>query len=112
MAKSLFKVIQDPNIKRTSQILLRVNREESVAIKKLAGACKLSQSEYLRRAALGRRAEVDRDTDLVLALSAITAEVRKLHAALLTKDIRPPAEIMALVLDEALVAIRAITESI
>ncbi|MCK4132587.1 hypothetical protein HFK86_09530 [Ralstonia pseudosolanacearum] len=57
-------------------------------------------SEFARRAALGRKADVDHQTEAVLALSAITREVRALHAAMVQHGVTPPeADLLPVILE-------------
>ncbi|ART61447.1 hypothetical protein CBP36_20995 (plasmid) [Acidovorax carolinensis] len=70
----------------------------------------MDESEFIRRAALGRKADVDFETEIVLSLSDITRAVRALHAALLEHKIAPPeAELLPLIL-EARAAIQRISK--
>ncbi|AMR80271.1 hypothetical protein A2G96_09580 [Cupriavidus nantongensis] len=60
----------------------------------------MDESEFIRRAALGRKADVDFETEIVLALSDITRAVRALHADMVERGITPPeAELLPLILE-------------
>lgn len=67
--------------------------------------------EFARRAALGGKAEVDYQTEVVLELSAITRGVRALHAAMVKCGVAPPEEDLLLVIMGARRAILRISET-
>lgn len=70
----------------------------------------MTLSEFIRRAALGRRADVDYETEIVLALSDITRAIRGFHAAMVERGITPPEELLRPVILEARAAILRISK--
>ena len=86
--------------KRSKRLPVLMTEKEFAQIKHLAGIRKLDVSDFMRRSALGRRADVDHETDIVLALSDCTRAIRALHAAFVEKGVKPPEEaLMPVILD-------------
>jgi len=102
---------KDEAEKRSKRIVLRVTADEEAKIKKAAAVRQMDVAEYTRRAALGRKADVDHQTEFVLALSAITREVRALHASMVERGIAPPEKAMLPLILEARQAILRISEA-
>lgn len=100
MAKQrLFKPVPD-NERKDTPILLRLTKVDAATIRNSASIRQLSASEFVRRAALGRKADVDYETEIVLALSGITRVIRGYHAALVERGFVPPeAELSAVIVD-------------
>ncbi|MES2879173.1 MAG: hypothetical protein V4713_12185 [Pseudomonadota bacterium] len=97
MAK--FKKIA-PEEKRGERIPVMVNVAEKDQITLLAKIRDLSVSDYCRRTALQRRADVTFDTQAILTLIDLTREIRQLHATFKEAGIAPPEESMlGLILD-------------
>lgn len=96
--------------KRSVPMLVRWTPDEAQRVRHSAGIRQLDVAEFIRRAALGRKANVDRETEAVLALSAITREVRALHAAMVERGITPPEGDLLPVILEARQAILRIAE--
>jgi uncharacterized protein (DUF1778 family) len=86
---------------RKGRIPVRVTPEEDAQIRTAAGIRHLDVAEYMRRAALGRRADVAYDVEIVLALSDITRVIRGMHAALVEQGVRPPEEEMLALIRDA-----------
>jgi len=102
---------KDEAEKRSKRIVMRVTTDEELKIKRAAAVRQMDVSEFARRAALGRKADVDQQTEAVLALSAITREVRALHAAMVKHGVTPPEEDLLPVILEARQAILKISEA-
>ncbi|WP_454734301.1 plasmid mobilization protein [Cupriavidus pauculus] len=86
--------------KRSVQMVVRWTPDEAQKVRHSAGIRHMDVAEFIRRAALGRKADVDYETEVVLALSAITREVRALHAAMVEHGLKPPeAELLPLILE-------------
>lgn len=103
MASKLFKKIPDAD-RRTIRYEIRLNAAEEVLIKHAADIRKLSVAEYFRRTALGRRADVRYDMEIVLRLVHVVQSVREMHADLVVHGIAPTAEGFRPVIEEALAA--------
>lgn len=108
MAK-LFEKKPDDQV-RIKRIPVLVTVEEHDQIKSKAKKRNLNASDYMRRAALGRRADVDHETAIVLALSDHTRSIRELHAAYLEKGDVPPEPLLAILIQEAKAAMLRITK--
>lgn len=99
MAKQLFKQ-KETSERRTIRKVFRVTEEEGKKIRRHAEIRQLDESEFMRRAALGRRADVDMETEIVLVLSDITRAVRAMHATYMEHGAIPPeSEMLGLILD-------------
>ncbi len=99
MARSHFQKKPDAQ-KRTVQTLVRWTEDEVQKVRHSASIRQMDVAEFIRRAALGRKADVDFETEIVLALSDITRAVREMHAAMVERGITPPeAELLPLILE-------------
>ncbi|HIH2745198.1 TPA: plasmid mobilization protein [Burkholderia lata] len=99
MAKHHFTK-KDDSERRTIRKVFRVTEEEDQKIRHSASIRQMDDSEFIRRAALGRKADVDYETEIVLTLSDITRAVRAMHAAMVERGIAPPeAELLPLILE-------------
>lgn len=67
---------------------------ELVIIAEAAKMRNMSTSAFMRSAALGRRADVDYVSPIVLKLSDATRAVRELHAGYLAQGLEPPEDLM------------------
>lgn len=109
MTKKLFKQVSDAE-RKDDPILVRLSKADAEAIRHSAAIRQLSVSEFIRRAALGRKADVDYETEIVLVLSAVTRAIRGMHAALVERGISPPEEEWRPVIVEARAAILRISK--
>ena len=62
----------------------------------------MTVAEFMRRAALGRKADVAYDTQIVLQLSDVVRCIRAVHKQMVELQIKPPEEIWFPIMDEAL----------
>ena len=101
MAKRGFR--SKPNdVVRSVKTLIGWTPDEHSAVDKNAVARKVPFAEFVRRAALGRKApDVDYVTDIVVELSSITRTLRAIHAAMVEQGAQPPEADMLAVLNEA-----------
>ena len=109
MANTLFRPKPEQE-KRKVQILVRCTQEEATQVRHGAAVRKMDVAEFVRRAALGRRADVDHQTEIVLALSSITREIRALHAAMVEHGVSPPEEALLPLILEARKAIMKVSD--
>lgn len=99
MAKSHFKAKSEDE-KLKVKILVGWTESDAAQLREKAKLRKLDVNEYIRRCALGRKADVDYDTDIVLTLSGITHAIRAMHAGMIERNIKPPEpEMLSLILD-------------
>ena len=106
----LFTLLPD-GVGMEVRIEFRVSKSEREKIKKLAAVRQISVSDFLRRAALGRAAPMDFDTDLVLCLSDATRSIRALHKAYLQIGCPPPEDLLRPVIEKTIMAIERISNS-
>lgn len=88
------------------EILL--SQGEAEEIRSLARIRNLSMADYMRRAALGRRADTRFETETVLALREVVQSIRQLCAAQAKERISPSDELGTLI-DKALAAMLRIS---
>ena len=106
--KNLFKKIPEEN-RKAKIIHVRVSSADAEIISASAKARNLNVCDFMRRSALGRRADVRFETEIVLQLKDIIQAIRILHFALVERGIPPHEEAWGLVIDEALSAMRHIS---
>jgi len=107
----LFEVVLD-EVRKSAAVLVRFSAHDLSTIRESARVHNLSTSEFLRRAGLGRRADVDHESRMVLALSDSTRAIRALHASMLDLGIEPPEELLRSAILAAGTAILVITDSV
>jgi len=104
----LFKKM--PNAERKSfrqEIRLTVKEDET--IRKSAKIRNLSVSDFLRRAALGRRADVQYETQIVLALGDLIQSARDLNATMVERGFQPSEDLLCIT-QEAIAAMKRISK--
>lgn len=101
---------KDPVNVRSVRYPILLTEEEAMTIRQAASIRQLSVAEFIRRAALGRKADVDYETEIVLVLSGITRVIRGYHAALVERGVAPPEAEMSAVIVDARAAIHRITK--
>lgn len=105
MAKLFQKKAEDE--KRTKRVPLLLTEAEKEKIKRSASIRHLDASEFIRRAALGRKADVDYETEIVLVLSDVTRAIREFHSALVERGITPPeSALLPVILDARAAMVR------
>lgn len=109
MAKSHFQKKADDQ-KRSVPTLIRWTESEVQKVRQSAGIRHMDVAEFIRRAALGRKADVDYEIEIVLALSDITRAVRAMHAAMVAQGIAPPEDQLLPLILEARAAILRISK--
>lgn len=105
----LFKKIPDDQL-RSVRYEIRLTAKEAEAIQFSASIRQMSVAEFMRRAALGRRADVRYEVEIVIVLRDVVAAIRLLYAALVERGITPPKEAWGPLIDEACAAMRRITK--
>lgn len=100
MAKRLFMKVEESE-RRSVRLPLLLTLDESEKIRQSASIRDMSAAEFCRRAALGRKADVHYETQIVLELSDATRAIRELHAGLVERGITPPEEAMQQLIADA-----------
>lgn len=77
--------------KRTIRYPILLTEKEAETIRHAAFIRNLSVADFIRRAALGRKADVKFETEIVLALCNLVDEIKRMHAGI-TKNMKVPAE--------------------
>lgn len=77
--------------KRTIRYPILMTEKEAETIRQAALIRNLSVADFIRRAALGRKADVKFETEIVLALCNLVDEIKELHAGI-KKNMKLPAE--------------------
>ena len=104
-----FKSVSDED-RKDSPILVRMNKKDLDTIKYSASIRNLSVSEFMRRAALGRKADVSYETKIVLQLSEVVRAIRAIHKAMVEHKIVPPEHIWGPLMDSAEAAMLRISK--
>ncbi|HEY6095517.1 MAG TPA: hypothetical protein VIU93_11255 [Gallionellaceae bacterium] len=94
--------------KRSRTSLIRWTEEEFEQVKVAAGIRHLTMSEFIRRTALGRKADVQIEVDIILALSRVVQEIRSLHREMVERGLAPPEKELLEVMQSAGAAILTI----
>lgn len=105
----LFKTVPAEQ-RRSNRYEIRLTAKEAEAIQFSAKIRQMSVAEFMRRAALGRRADVRYEVEIVIVLRDVVAAIRLLYAALVERGITPPKEAWGPLIDEACAAMRRITK--
>ena len=92
--------------KRTIRYPILLTQKEAETIRHFALIRNLSVADFIRRAALNRKADVKFETEIVLALCSLVNEIKNMHAGI-TKNMKLPKEFV-----EWRVVIRAAQEAI
>ncbi len=105
----LFKKMSDSE-KKLERIEIRLSTKDAKTIRASAFMRNLTVADFIRRAALGRRADVGFEVEIVLALSDVVKSIRQLNAAFIAHGFPPPREELGGVLDAALAAMLGISK--
>jgi hypothetical protein len=108
MAK-LFKKLPDAE-KRTIRYEILLSQSEARDIRTFAQIRNLSVADFMRRASLGRRADVRYETETVLRLREIVQSIRQLHATYSSQGFPIPKDAWGTLMDEALAAMLRISK--
>lgn len=79
-------------------------KKEYEEIKLAASIRQLDVSDFVRRSALGRKADIRYEVDTVLALSDLTRAIREIHAAYVEGGATPPVDEWRLIRKAAIAA--------
>jgi uncharacterized protein (DUF1778 family) len=83
---------------------LRLTQEEDQQIRDAASLRQLDISEYIRRAALGRKADVRIEVEAILMLIEVVKDIRELHAVVVATGALPPEAQWQPVIEQAVAA--------
>ena len=87
--------------KKISRLEIRLTAIDAATINASAEMRNLSMSDFMRRAALGRRADVHFETEIVVALREVAQAIQVMHAAFVKQGAPPPEAKIAELLDIA-----------
>lgn len=96
---------KDASERKTVLRRLRLTTKEDEEIKLAASIRQLGVSEYMRRTALGRKADIRYEVDTVIAISALMRTLRELHAAYTQGGATIPLEEWVLIREAAIAAL-------
>lgn len=105
----LFKAIPSDEL-RSVRFAIRATEAEAADIRQAASIRNLSVADYIRRAALGRKADVRIETDIILGLGNCVQAIRDLRTNYLEKGFEPPTESMNGVVRQCTAAILRVGE--
>ena len=95
---------KDETSARSVRRELRLTKEEDRQIRDAAAVRQIDVSDLIRRAALGRKADVKIEVEIILVLIEVVKEIRELHACVLATGILPPEPQWQPVIDQAVAA--------
>jgi uncharacterized protein (DUF1778 family) len=101
---------KEPSELRSVRYPILLTEAEAETIRHSASIRNMSVAEFMRRAALGRKADVSYETKIVLQLSDVVRAIRAIHKGMLELQIAPPEEIWGPLIDEAIAAMRRIRD--
>jgi len=104
-----FKKISEHDL-RSISYRIHLTETEAETIRTSAGIRNLSVADFMRKAALGRRADVRYETQIVLSLWSVDRSLRALRAAMVERGINPPDSELRPVLKEIFKATAAIAD--
>lgn len=87
--------------RKISRFEIRLTAIDAATISASAEARNLSMSDFMRRAALGRRADVHFETEIVISLREVAQSIQAMHAAYVRQGAPPPDTIIGELLDLA-----------
>jgi uncharacterized protein (DUF1778 family) len=96
----LFKK-KDESQLRSVRRPIKLTAKEDEEIRLAANIRQMDISDFIRCAALGRKADVDFDTEIVLALSELTKVIRLMHTTLVEEGLNAGEELWLPVIEEA-----------
>lgn len=102
-----FKPVSDRQ-RRDTIMSVRMTSEEKQKIVEQAKIRNLTASNYLLRCGLKRRADVKIETEMILEVRAAVAEIKALHAMYMASGNPPPENLLAPVLQNAILAIQSL----
>jgi hypothetical protein len=105
----LFKKMPESE-RKTIRYEIRLSQKEDEDIRTSALIRNLSVAEFMRRAAQGRRADINFETEIVLSLRKVVQSIRRLHTTFVAQGIPIPKEELEVLLDEALSAMLRISK--
>ena len=95
---------KDETSTRSVRRELRLTTEEDRQIREAAALRQIDVSDLIRRAALGRKADVRVEVEIILMLIEVVKEIRELHTAVLATGALPPEQQWQPVIDQAVAA--------
>ena len=95
---------KDETSTRSVRRELRLTKEEDRQIRDAAALRQIDVSDLIRRAALGRKADVKIEVETILMLIEVVKEIRELHTAVLVTGALPPEPQWQPVIDQAVAA--------
>lgn len=87
--------------RKISRFEIRLTVIDAATISASAEARNLSMSDFMRRAALGRRADVHFETEIVVSLREVVQSIQAMHAVFVRQGIPPPETKISELLDIA-----------
>lgn len=90
-------------------MMIRLTPSEAQKIRHAADIRCLDVSEFVRRAALGRKADVRIETKIILALHHVIQDIRAMRQTLSERGVPPPDELLLQVIHAAGAAIMSIS---
>ena len=100
---------KDPEKVKSKRIQIRVTESDEFLIQQAAMIRNLSVGEFCRRAALGRKADVKYDIQIVLTVLRVNQTLRDMYHKYLEVGLAPPEDLMAKMLLDGIDAMKRIS---
>ena len=99
MSKLFKKIVAEE--RKSIRVECRLTVADAATISASAEMRNISVSDFMRRAALGRRADVHFETEIVISLREVAQSIQAMHAAYVRQGAPPPDTIIGELLDLA-----------
>lgn len=107
MTKKLCKPVADED-RRDPRFSIRMTHAERRELDSLATMHNLVPGEFARRKIFGRRLDARLETEMILEVRTAVAEIKALHATFKASGNPPPENLLAPVLQNAILAIQSL----
>lgn len=95
--------------RKAVRIEVRMSSKDADTIRTSAHIRNLCVGDFIRRAALGYRADVKYETEIILYLREVVQSIRRLHATYADQGIQIPKDEFGFLIDKALSAMQRIS---
>jgi len=96
--------------KRTVRRPIRLTPKEDERIREAADIRQMDVAEFMRRAALGRKADVRYEGQVILELRMVVEAIRSFHKEYVGRGLEPPKEALEAIILHAIEAMKRIAK--
>lgn len=101
---------KDEQYKRSVRFEMRLTETERDQISLSAKMRNMDVSTFARRAALGRRADIRMEANMILEIRDAVKAIRDLHREMTVRGLSPPEDAMHVLIQEAIAAIKRVSK--